>query len=104
VLYAIDQDVHSILKVHNEELNGLYFSPNKLRVMKSRRMRWAAYVALTGERRDVFRFLVERSEEKRPLGRPRRRRKDNTKIDFQEMGWGAWTGLIWLRMTGGGHL
>jgi len=52
-------------------------------------MRWAAHVALMGEGGCVFRFLVGRSEGKRPLGRPRRKREDNTKMDFQEMGWGA---------------
>jgi hypothetical protein len=76
-----------------------------LHQIKSRRMRWAAHVALMGEGRGAFWFLVGRSEGKRTLGRPRHKREDNTKMDFQEMGWGAWTGLIWLRMgTGGGHL
>ena len=60
-------------KLHSEELNDLYSSPNIVRVIKSRRMRWAGHVALMGERRGVFRALVGKSEGKRPLGRPRRR-------------------------------
>jgi len=54
-----------------------------------------------GERRSVCRVLVGKPEEKRPLGRPRYRWKDNIKMDHQEVGWGAWTGLMWLR-TGTG--
>jgi hypothetical protein len=50
-------------------------------------------------------FLVGRPEGRRPLGRPRRRWEDNIKLNLQEVGWGAWTGLIWLRIrTGGGLL
>jgi hypothetical protein len=55
-------------------------------VIKSRRMRWARYGAHTGEGRDVYRVLVGKPEEKRPLGRTRHRWEDNIKIDFQEMG------------------
>jgi len=54
-------------KLHNEELNDLYWSPNTVRVIKSRRMRWAGHVARMGERRGVYRVLVGKSEEKRPL-------------------------------------
>ena len=58
-----------------------------------------------GERRDVYRVLVTKLEGKRSLGRPRRRWNDNIKTDLQEVGCGAWTGLIWLRIgTGGGLL
>ena len=60
-------------KLHNEELNDLYWSPNIVRVIKSRRMRWAVHVARMGERRGVYRVLVGKPEGKRPLGRPRRR-------------------------------
>jgi hypothetical protein len=56
-----------------------------------------------GEGRGAYRILVGRPEGRRPLGRPRRRWEDNIKMYLQEMGWGAWTGLIWLRIgTGGG--
>jgi hypothetical protein len=58
-----------------------------------------------GEGRGAYRILVGRPEGRRPLGRPRRRWENNIKIDLQEVGWGAWTGLIWLRIgTGGGLL
>jgi hypothetical protein len=58
-----------------------------------------------GEVRGAYRILVGRPEERRPLGRPRRRWEDNIKMDLQEVRWGAWTGLIWLRIgTGGGLL
>ena len=60
-------------KLHNEELNDLYCSPNIVRVIKQRRMRWAEHVARMGERRGVYRVLVGRPEGRRPLGRPRRR-------------------------------
>jgi len=60
-------------KLHNEELNDLYCSPNILRLIKSRRMRWAGHVARTRERRSVGRVLVGKPEVRRPLGRPRRR-------------------------------
>jgi hypothetical protein len=60
-------------KLHNDELHDLYSSPNIVRVIKSRRMRWAGHVAHIGEGRGVYRVLVGRPEGKRPLGRPRRR-------------------------------
>ena len=56
-------------KLHNEELNSLYSSPNIVRVIKSRRMRWAGHVASMGERRGVYRVLVGKPEGKRPLGK-----------------------------------
>jgi hypothetical protein len=57
-----------------------------------------------GERRSAYRILVGRPEGKGPLGRPRHRWEDNNKMDLQEMGWGAWTGLIWLKIGTGGRL
>ena len=57
--------------MHNEELNDLYTSPNIVRVIKWRRMRWAGHVARMGKERGVYRFLVGKPEGKRPLGRPR---------------------------------
>jgi hypothetical protein len=74
-------------KLHNEELNGLYCSPNTVRVIKSKRMKWEGHVARMGERRGVYRVLVGKPEEKRPLGRPRRRWEDNIKMDLQEVGY-----------------
>ena len=77
-------------KLHNEELNDLYCSPNIMRVVKSRRMRWAGHVARMGERRVVHKVLVGKPEGKRPLGRPRRRWEDNIKMDLEEVGRGLW--------------
>ena len=75
-------------KLHNEELKGLYSSSNIVRVIKSRRMRWAGHVAPMGEGRGVYRVLVGKPEGKRPLGRPRRRWEDNIRMDLQEVGLG----------------
>ena len=82
-------------RLHNEELNDLYSSPNIVRVIKSRRMRWAGHVARMGEERVVYRVLVGKPEGKRPLGRPRRRWVDNIWMDLQEVGCGCmdWIGL-----------
>ena len=60
-------------KLHNEELHDLYSSSNIVRVIKSRRMRWAGHVARMGKRRGIDRVLVGKPERKRPLGRPRLR-------------------------------
>ena len=60
-------------RLHNKEVNDLFFSPNIVRVIKSRRMRWAGHVARMGEERGVYRVLVVKPEGRKPLGRPRRR-------------------------------
>jgi len=85
--------------MHNEELNDLYSSPNIVRVIKSRRMRWAGHVAHMGEERGAYRVLVGKLEGRRPLGRPRRRWVDNIRMDLQEVGCGYmdWIGLAWDR-------
>ena len=70
-------------KLHNEELNDLYSSPNIVRVIKSRRMRWKGHVAHMEEGTGVHKVLVGKPEGKRPLGRPRRRWEDNIKMDVQ---------------------
>jgi len=75
-------------KLHNEELNDLYSLPNIVRVIKSRRMRWAGHVARMGEDRGLQRVLVGNPEGKRPLGTPRRKWEDNIKMDLQEVGGG----------------
>jgi len=82
-------------RLHNEELNDLYSSPNIVRVIKSRRMRWAGHVAHMGEERGAYKFLVGKSEGKRPLGRARRRCVDNIGMDLQEVrcGYMDWIGL-----------
>jgi len=76
-------------KLHNEELRDLYFLPNIVRVVKSKRMRWAGHVARIGEGRGVNRVLVGKPEGKRPLGRPRRRWEDNIKMHLREVGGGG---------------
>jgi hypothetical protein len=72
-------------KLHNEKLNNLYSSPNIVRVVKSRQMRWAGHVARMGEDRGVQRVLVRKPEGKTPLGRQKLRCEDNIKIDLQEL-------------------
>jgi len=83
-------------KLHNVELNDLYCSPNIVRGIKSRKMRWAGHVARMGERRGVHRVLVGKPEGKRPLGRPRRKWVDNIKMDLKEMGCG---GMEWIELA-----
>jgi hypothetical protein len=72
-------------KLHKEELNDLYSSPNTVRMIKSRRMRWAGHVARMGEKRGIYIILVGKPEGKRPLGRPRYRWDDNIKMALQEV-------------------
>jgi hypothetical protein len=72
-------------KLHNEELHILYSSPNFIREMKSRRMRWAGHVARMGEERNVYRVLMRKPEGKRPLGRPRRRWEHGIRMDLREI-------------------
>jgi len=80
-------------RLHNKELNDFYCSPNIVRGIKSRRMRWAGHVARVGEERGVYRVLVGKLEGNRPLGRPRRRWVDNIRTDLQEVGCGLdWAG------------
>ena len=86
-----------------EELNDLHSSPNTVRIVKSRRMRWAGHVARMEEGRGVHKVLVGKPDGKRPLGRPRRRCEDSIKMDLEEGVVG--TGWSWLRIgTGGGRL
>jgi hypothetical protein len=83
-------------RLHNDELHNLYSSPNIVRVIKARRMRWAGHVARMGEGRGAYRVLVGRPEGKRPLGRPRRRWEDNIKMDLGEIGT---DGANWIRLA-----
>jgi hypothetical protein len=83
-------------KQRNEEINDLCCSPNNFRVIKSRRMRWAEHLAGLGERRGIYKDFVGKPEVKRPLGRPRRRWKDNIKIDIKEGGMG---GMDWIELA-----
>ena len=83
-------------KLHNEELNDLYSSPNIVRVIKSGRMRWAGHVARMGEMRGVYRVLVGKPDRKRPLGRPTRRWEDNIKMAVQEV---RNRGMKWIELA-----
>jgi hypothetical protein len=83
-------------KLHNYELHSLYSSPHIVRVIKSRRMKWAEHVARMGEGRGVYRVLVGRSEYKRPVGGPRRKCEDNIKIDLRDT---EIDGANWLRLA-----
>jgi hypothetical protein len=82
-------------KLYNEELHNLYSSPSTIRIIKSRRMRWAGHAAQIGEKRNMYRLLVGKPEGKRPLGRPRHTWMDNIKMDLLEIGLNVvdWTGL-----------
>jgi hypothetical protein len=72
--------------------------------MKTRKVRWTGHVARIGEKRNAYRLLVGKREEKRPLGRLRRRWLDNIRMDLVELGWGMWTEFVWLRIGAGGEL
>jgi hypothetical protein len=82
-------------KLHYEELRDLYSSPSIIRIIKSRRMRWAGHIARMGEKRNAYSLFVGKPEGKGPLGRARRRWVDNVKMDLLEIGWGLvdWIGL-----------
>jgi hypothetical protein len=82
-------------KLHNEELHDLYSSPSIIKIMKSRRMRWAWHVTRMGEKRNAYRLLVGKPERKRLLERPRSRWVDTIRMNHVEMGWGDvdWIGL-----------
>jgi len=83
-------------KLHNEELNDMYCSPNIVGVIKSRRILWAGHVAHMGEGGGVYRVLVGNPEGKRPLGRPRHRWEDNITLYLQEVGCG---GMDWIELA-----
>jgi hypothetical protein len=72
--------------MHDEELHNLYSSPNIMRVIKSRRIRWAENVAHTAKLNNLYKILVVKSNENRQLGKPRRRWEDNMKIGLKEIG------------------
>jgi hypothetical protein len=74
-------------KLHNEDLHNLYSSPSIIRMIKSRRVRWARHVARMVAKRNAYKILLRKSQGKRPLGRPRRRWVDNIKMDLREIGW-----------------
>ena len=79
-------------RLHNEELHILYRSPNIIRVIKSRRLRWAGHVVRMEDGRSAFKIVTGKPTGKRPLGRPRRRWENNIRMDLEEIGFspGNW--------------
>jgi hypothetical protein len=83
-------------KLHNEELNNLYSSPNIVLVIKSRRLRWGGHVARMGEGKSVYKILVGKPEGRKQLGRPRRRRENNIRMDLRKVGCGC---VDWMKLA-----
>jgi hypothetical protein len=83
-------------KLHSEELHNLYSSPDIIRQVTSRRMRWAGHVVRMGEERKVYKVLMGKPEGKKPLGRPRRRWEDGIRMDLRDIGLG---GVDWIRLS-----
>jgi hypothetical protein len=83
-------------KLHNEELHNFYSCPGIIRRIKSRRMRWAAHVALMREEKYVYKVLVGKPEGKRPFGRLRRRWEDGIRMDLRKAGWGS---VQWIQLA-----
>ena len=83
-------------KLHNGELNDLYFSANIVRMIKPSRMRWAGHVARLGNWSGTYRVFVAIREGRRPLGRPRHRWEDTIKMDLQAVGCG---GIDWIELA-----
>jgi hypothetical protein len=83
-------------KLHSGELHNLYSSPDIIRQIKSRRMRWAGNVARMGEGRNMYRVLVGKPEGKRPVERPRHRWEGGIKMDLREIGWGC---VEWIHLA-----
>jgi hypothetical protein len=100
----VDEVTEEWRKLHNEELNDLYSSPNTVRMIKSRSLRYAWHVVLWGRGEVPTGFWLEALRERDLLARPRRRWDDNIKMYLNEVRWEAWTGLIWLRIGKGSEL
>jgi hypothetical protein len=90
-------------KLHIEWFHMLYLSTNIIRQIKSRRMGWVGHVTRMGEERKVYRVLVGKPEEKRPLGRPRHRWEDGIRMELREFGRGMFIVSTWLRIGAGGR-
>jgi hypothetical protein len=91
-----DEVTGELRKLHSGELHNLYSSPDIIRQVKSRRMRWVGHVARMGEGRNVYRVLVGKSEGRGPLERPRRRWEDGIRMDLTEIGWGD---VEWIQVA-----
>jgi hypothetical protein len=85
-----------LTKLHNEELKNLHSCPSIIKIIKSRRMRWAWYVARMGAKRNAYRILLGNPEGNKPLARPRHRWVDNIKMDIREIGWDC---VNWIDMA-----
>jgi hypothetical protein len=96
--YERNEVTRECRKLYNEEINDLYFSPNIVRAIQSRRMRWEGHVVRMGEKRGVYRALVGKPEGKRSLGRPTRIWEVNIKMIFRKWDVGVWNGSRWLRI------
>jgi hypothetical protein len=83
-------------RLHNDELQNLYASPNIIRMIKSRRMRWAGNIACMGEIRKAYKIVVGKPEGKRPLGSPRHSWEDNIRMDLMEIGW---ENVLWIHLA-----
>ena len=83
-------------RLHNEELSDLYSSPNIVRTLISRRMRWAGHVVCMGEERGLYRVLLGKSEGRRLLGRPRHRWVDSIRMDLHKVGCGY---MDWIELA-----
>ena len=77
------------IRLHNEEFYDLCSSPNDIRLIKSRKIKWSGHVSRMGDRRGAYRVSVGRPEGRRPIERRKARWEDNIKIDFQDVGWGC---------------
>jgi hypothetical protein len=82
-------------KLHNEELHDLHFSPNTIRMTKSRSMIWAGHVVCMGVERIACRILVGKPTAKRPLGQPRRKWDDNIRTNLRVT---VWSGMGWINL------
>jgi hypothetical protein len=91
-----DEVTGDLRKLHNEEVHNLYSSPDIIRIIKLRKMRWAGHVAQMRETRNAYRILVGKPEGKRSLEIPRRMWVDNIKIDLRGIGWG---GMDWMELA-----
>jgi hypothetical protein len=91
-------------KLHNDKLHNVYSSPNIVRVIKSRSVRWPGHMTHRGEGRGVYRVLVQRPKWKKSLGRSRLRWEDNIKVNLREIGIDGGTGFGWLRIESSGGL
>jgi hypothetical protein len=96
----MDEMVGDWGKPHNEELHNLYGSPSIIRMIKSRRIRWAGHVARMGAKRNAYRILVAEPAGKRSIERPKRIWEDNIKIDLRKTGYG---GMDWIHLAQDGY-